>query len=69
LCHQSIPNVGASHNAVANLLELIEQFVDHIETYTKVTFERAMVELTVKMMATPARPWFGDQRDQTETIE
>jgi hypothetical protein len=30
---------------------LVEQFVNRLEIYTKVTLERAMVELIVKMMA------------------
>jgi hypothetical protein len=44
-------DVGASHDALANLLELTEQFANRLEIYTEVTLERAMVELIVTMMA------------------
>jgi hypothetical protein len=48
--YQAAKDVGASHDALANLLELVEQFVNRLEIYTKVILERAMVELIVKMM-------------------
>jgi hypothetical protein len=48
--YQAAKDIGASHDALANLLELTEQFVNRLEIYTKVTLERAMVELIVKMM-------------------
>jgi hypothetical protein len=48
--YQAAKDIGASHDALANLLERIEQFVNRLEIYTKVTLERAMVELIVKMM-------------------
>jgi hypothetical protein len=74
LCHPSIrddkkKNVGASHDAVANLLELIEQSVDRIETCTNVTLERAMAELIVKMMAQLLHVLGLVQRCQTKTID
>jgi hypothetical protein len=74
LCHPSIrddkkKNVGASHDAVANLLELIEQFVDRIETCINLTLERAMVELIVKMMVQLLHVLGLVQRGQTKTIE
>jgi len=43
-------DISPSHDALANLLESIEQFVDRLEIYTKVTLERAMVKLIVKTM-------------------
>jgi hypothetical protein len=48
---QAAKDISASHDALAELLELIEQFLNRLEIYTKVTLERAMVELIVKMMA------------------
>jgi hypothetical protein len=48
--YQAANDVSASHDALAELLEKIEQFVSRLEIYTKVTLERAMVELIVKMM-------------------
>jgi hypothetical protein len=48
--YQAANDVNASHDALADLLELVEQFVNRLEIYTKVTLERAMVELIVKMM-------------------
>jgi hypothetical protein len=48
--YQAAKDIGASHDALAPLLELVEQFVNRLEIYTKVTHERAMVELIVKMM-------------------
>jgi hypothetical protein len=48
--YQAAKHIRASHDALANLLELIEQFVNRLEIYTKVTLERAMVELIVKML-------------------
>jgi uncharacterized FlaG/YvyC family protein len=48
--YQAAKDVSASHDALAELLEKIEQFVNRLEIYTKVTLERAMVELIVKMM-------------------
>jgi hypothetical protein len=49
--YQAAKDVSASHDALDNLLELVEQFVNRLEIYTKVTLERAMVELIIKMMA------------------
>jgi hypothetical protein len=43
-------DIGASHDALANLLELTEQFVNRLKIYTGVALEEAMVELIVKMM-------------------
>jgi hypothetical protein len=43
-------DVGASHDALANLLELTEQFVNRLKIYTEVALEQPMVELIVKMM-------------------
>jgi hypothetical protein len=48
--HQAAKDVSASHDALAELLEKIEQFLNRLEIYTKVTLERAMVEFIVKMM-------------------
>ena len=48
---QAAKDISASHDALADLLELVEQFLNRLEIYTKVTLERAMVELIVKMMA------------------
>jgi hypothetical protein len=48
--YQAAKDVIASHDALANLLELIEQFLNRLEIYITVTLERAMVELIVKMM-------------------
>jgi hypothetical protein len=48
--YQAANDVNASHDALANVLELVEQFVNRLEIYTKVTLERAMAELVVKIM-------------------
>ena len=48
--YQAAKDVSASHDALAELLELVEQFLNRLEIYTEVTLERAMVELIVKMM-------------------
>jgi hypothetical protein len=48
--YQAAKDISASHDALADLLELIEQSLNRLEIYTKVPLERAMVELIVKMM-------------------
>ena len=48
--YQAAKDVSANHDALAELLEKIEQFVNRLEIYTRVTLERAMVELVVNIM-------------------
>jgi len=48
--YQAAKDIGASHDALANLLELTEEFVNRLKIYTEVALEQAMVELIVKMM-------------------
>jgi ABC-type uncharacterized transport system permease subunit len=50
LVYQAAKDIGASHDALANLLELAEQFVNRLEIYTGVALEQVMIELIVKMM-------------------
>jgi hypothetical protein len=48
--YQAAKDIGASHDALANLLELIDQSVNRLEIYTKVTLERSLVELMVQLL-------------------
>jgi hypothetical protein len=48
--YQAAKDVSASYDALAELLEKIEQFMNRLEIYTKVTLERAMAELIVKIL-------------------
>jgi hypothetical protein len=48
--YQAVKDVGASYDALVDLLESIECFLRRLDIYTKITPTAAMVEMIVKIM-------------------
>jgi hypothetical protein len=48
--HQAIQDIRESHDALVDLLEAIENLVDHLHIYTKISPTTAMNEIIIKVM-------------------
>jgi hypothetical protein len=49
--YQAVEEVGASYDALVDLLESMECFLSRLDIYTKISPTAAMTELIVKIMA------------------
>jgi hypothetical protein len=47
---QAAKGVISSHNALADLLESIEQFVNRLDIYTRIPLTNPMIEIVIKIM-------------------
>jgi hypothetical protein len=47
---QAVKDVGASYDALVDLLESIEHFLSRLDIYTKISPTAAMAEIIVKIM-------------------
>jgi hypothetical protein len=48
--YQAVKDVGASYDALVDLLESIEHFLSRLDIYTKISPTPAMAEMIVKIM-------------------
>ncbi|KAI0294552.1 hypothetical protein BC826DRAFT_316560 [Russula brevipes] len=48
--YQAVKDVGANYDALVDLLESIERFLNRLDIYTKITPTAAMAEMVVKIM-------------------
>jgi hypothetical protein len=48
--YQAVKDVGASYDALVDLLESIERFLNRLDIYTKISPTAAMAEMIVKIM-------------------
>jgi len=48
--YQAVKDVGASYDALVDLLESIERFLSRLDIYTKISPTTAMAEMVVKIM-------------------
>jgi hypothetical protein len=48
--YQAVNDVGASYDALVDLLESIERFISRLDVYTKISPTTAMAEMIVKIM-------------------
>jgi hypothetical protein len=48
--HQAIQDIRESHDALVDLLEAIENLVDRLHIYTKISPTTAMNEIIIKVM-------------------
>lgn len=48
--YQAVKEVNSSYDALVDLLESIEHFVNRLEIYTKISPTEAMVEIIVKIL-------------------
>ena len=48
--HQAVNDVGASYDALVDLLESIEHFMSRLNIYTRVPPTETMIEIIVKIM-------------------
>jgi hypothetical protein len=48
--YQAVKDVGASYDALVDLLECIERFLNRLDIYTKISPTAAMAEIIVKIM-------------------
>ena len=48
--HQAVKDVSTSYDAIVDLLESIEHFINRLDIYTRVPSTAAMTEILVKIM-------------------
>jgi hypothetical protein len=48
--YQAVKDVGASYDALVDLLESIERFLSRLDIYTKISPTAAMAEIMVKII-------------------
>jgi hypothetical protein len=48
--NQAVKDISASYDALVDLLDSIEEFLNRLEIYTKIPLTESMVEIIVKIM-------------------